>query len=168
MQCDDCKERDSVVQLVQAVDGTLKELHLCEQCAAKRGVESTVAASPPLGEMLQKVQAQTGHGRRIGGRQRADAVRCTFCSATFADFRATGRLGCAQCYGAFESSLRESVAPGARQWTSHRPEVRAPRPDALQKARDAGRAPRPAPPGRSRGNSFELAADIRDRIRVLE
>jgi len=47
MQCDDCKERESVVQLVQAVDGTLKELHLCEQCAAKRPRRSCRTPAAP-------------------------------------------------------------------------------------------------------------------------
>jgi protein arginine kinase activator len=167
MQCDDCKERDSVVQLVQAVDGNLKELHLCEQCAAKRGVESTVAASPPMTDMLQKVQAQLVMGGGTSGANSRDAVRCTFCSATLADFRATGRLGCAHCYGAFESSLRELLrrVHGSARHTGRRYEP--PQPDELQRAVTLGEL-RDRLRRAIEGEQFELAADIRDRIRVLE
>ena len=94
-------------------------------------------------------------------------MRCTFCSATFADFRATGRLGCAQCYGAFESSLRDLLrrVHGSARHTGQRYEP--PRPDALQRAVTLGEL-RDRLRRAIEGEQFELAADIRDRIRVLE
>ena len=100
MVCDSCKERDAVVHLTQIVENAVTQLHLCEKCAAEKGVETTVAMPKhPLAGLLQAAQqAPLSHG---------DAVRCTFCSATLRDFKASGRLGCAHCYGAFESSLRE-------------------------------------------------------------
>ncbi len=56
MLCDHCKDRDSVVQLVQPSRGAPSRSCICASSArAKRGVETTVAApSPPLGEFLQK------------------------------------------------------------------------------------------------------------------
>jgi protein arginine kinase activator len=172
MLCDNCRDRDSVVKLVQIVEGSPKELHLCEKCAAEKGVETLSAApSPQLAELLQKLQHQPliGSGGGGGGTSvaAADAVRCTFCSATLADFRATGRLGCAHCYGAFEGSLRTLLR---RVHGSARHEGRRydpPQPDAMQRSvtlvelRD--RLKRAI-----ETEQFELAADIRDRIRVLE
>ena len=59
MVCDACGERDAVVHLTQVVDGTVTQVHLCEKCAADKGVETTVAApKTPLTSLLQTVQQQ--------------------------------------------------------------------------------------------------------------
>ena len=39
MQCELCKEREATVHLTQVMDGAIKKLHLCEDCAAKSGVD---------------------------------------------------------------------------------------------------------------------------------
>jgi protein arginine kinase activator len=164
MLCDNCKERDAVVHLTQIVESAVTQLHLCEKCAAEKGVETTVAMPKhPLGDFLHAVQQQpsTAH---------SDAVRCTFCSISLRDFRASGRLGCAHCYGAFESSLRELLrrVHGASRHAGHRyeppqPEAMTQPPQAtmLGELRDRLRAA-------IESEQFELAADLRDRIRVLE
>jgi protein arginine kinase activator len=172
MLCDNCKDRDSVVKLVQIVEGSPKELHLCEKCAAEKGVETKVAATPPqLGDLLQKVQQQLvmagGPGGGGGSAASRDAVRCTFCSGTLADFRATGRLGCAHCYGAFEASLRELLrrVHGSARHAGRRYDP--PRPDAMQREVTLGEL-RDRLKRAIESEQFELAADIRDRIRVME
>ena len=43
MLCDNCKERDAVVHLTRIVAGAVIQLHLCEKCAAAKGVETTLA-----------------------------------------------------------------------------------------------------------------------------
>src|SRR5579863_4423154 len=104
MLCDKCKERDAVVHLnLTELDevGNAKQLHLCERCAAAHGVETTVATPKhPLGEFLQQVHEKAANAAN-------DTVRCTFCNCTLADFRATGRWGCARCYSNFEPTIRE-------------------------------------------------------------
>ncbi len=83
MLCDNCKDRDSVVKLVQIVEGSPKELHLCEKCAAKRASRPLPPTpAPQLAELLQKLQQQPLIGGGSGGGTgpaNADAVRCTFC-----------------------------------------------------------------------------------------
>jgi protein arginine kinase activator len=163
MVCDNCRERDAVVHLTQIVENAVTQLHLCEKCAAAKGVETTVAPKHPLGDFLQQVQQQ--HAAATGGR--GDAARCHFCSATMKDFRTTGRLGCPHCYQAFEGSLRDLLRR------------------VHNSARHAGRRYDPPVPAMSEklsllgelrqrlrraieNEEFELAADLRDRIRVLE
>lgn len=171
MLCDNCKDRDSVVKLVQIVEGSPKELHLCEKCAAEKGVETLPAApAPQLAELLQKLQQQPllgGSGPGGSTVPSADAARCTFCQASLADFRATGRLGCAHCYGAFEGSLRSLLrrVHGSARHSGRR--YVPPRPDAMQRAVTLGEL-RDRLKRAIESEQFELAADIRDRIRVLE
>src|SRR5258708_25290920 len=102
MVCDDCQENDAVVQLTALKDNVVVQLHLCERWAAQRGVETTMNTLPkhPLGEFLNQVQQQLITAP-------TDAAKCSFCGSTMADFRATGRWGCARCYSQFEAGIRE-------------------------------------------------------------
>ncbi len=160
MLCDQCNERDAVVHLTQIVEAEVTQLHLCEKCAAAKGIETTVAMPKhPLSDFLHAVQQQATPV--IG-----DQTRCAYCQTSLRDFRATGRLGCAQCYTAFEGALRELLrrvhgaarhrgreyeTPGASMGPVA--EVDALR-ERLQQAVAA--------------EEFEAAAILRDQIRTLE
>jgi len=160
MLCDSCRERDAVVYLTTIENNAVHQLHLCEKCAAERGVETTVATPKhPLGEFLNSVHQQTAAV--------TDAQRCTFCNTTMADFRATGRWGCARCYTNFEAGIRELLR---RVHGNHRHVGRSYRPpmsETLERAAVLGELK-----DRLRraieSEQFEVAADLRDRIRVLE
>jgi protein arginine kinase activator len=161
MLCDHCKERDAVVHLTRIVDNAVTQLHLCEKCAAAKGVETTIALPQhPLGEILQAVQ-QAPSG------QASDAGVCAFCGATARDFRATGRLGCAHCYDAMESSLRELLRRlhGSSRHVGQRYEP--PRPESLAES-DARAVLRDRLQRAVEAEQFELAAQLRDQLRVLE
>lgn len=160
MLCDNCQERDAVVHLTRIVDNTMTQLHLCEKCAAAKGVETTLAVPQhPLGEILQAVQQQSTAG--------TDAAVCSFCGATPRDFRATGKLGCPHCYDSMEGSLRELLRRlhGSSRHVGKRYEAPvthvSSKADSVHDLRDRLRRAVDA-------EQFELAAELRDRIRVLE
>ena len=165
MLCDSCRERDAVVHLTQIVDNAVTQLHLCEKCAAAKGVETTVAPKHPLGEFLHQVQQQ--HSTAVSGGARADAARCHFCSATMKDFRTSGRLGCPHCYQAFEASLRDLLrrVHNASRHVGRRYDP--PQPAMSEKLSLLGEL-RQRLRRAIENEEFELAADLRDRIRVLE
>lgn len=161
MICDVCKEGDAVIQLTEIEGSGVRLLHLCERCAAERGVETTVAApKPQITDFLQSVhqamQATQG-----------DAARCTFCSSTFRDFRSTGRLGCAHCYDAFENSMRDLLrrVHGNSKHVGRRYE-----PPASTVIPDAGTANELRDRLRRAIDSeqFEVAAALRDKLRGME
>lgn len=161
MVCDSCHERDAVVNLTTIENNAVRQLHLCEQCAAERGVETTVATPKhPLGEFLQAMQQQSVPAS-------TDSGKCAFCGLTMKDFRATGRMGCSRCYSTFESSMREllrRVHGGSR----HSGRVyRAPQEEVVGKAGALGEL-RERLRRAIEQEQFEAAADLRDRIRVLE
>ncbi|HEY0932049.1 MAG TPA: UvrB/UvrC motif-containing protein [Gemmatimonas sp.] len=162
MLCDSCQERDAVVHLTRIVDNAVTQLHLCEKCAAAKGVETTLSVPQhPLGEILQAVQQQGG------GTAGEDAASCRFCGATARDFRASGRLGCPHCYDAMERSLRELLRRlhGSSRHVGNRYEPPVAhvleKSDSVHDLRDRLRRAVDA-------EQFELAAELRDRIRVLE
>src|SRR5947208_12509526 len=128
MVCDNCHERDAVVNLTTIENNVVRQLHLCERCAAERGVETSVAMPKhPLGDFVKAVQEQSVPAG-------TDAGRCSFCGQTMRDFRETGRMGCARCYTTFEPSMREllrRVHAGPRHVGR---QYRAPNDASLEKA----------------------------------
>lgn len=161
MLCDQCHERDAVLNLTQIVENAVTQLHLCEKCAAERGIETTVSAPKhPLGDFLEEVQKQ-------GLVHPADAARCPYCGTSLKDFRASGRLGCAQCYGAFEQSLRDLLrrVHGSAQHVGRTYAV--PNPDLLERDVSLG-ALRAQLQKAIESEEFETAARLRDEIRLLE
>ena len=97
-----------------------------------------------------------------------DSVRCPECGSTLRDFRDSGRLGCDRCYATFDGHLRDLLRRlhGSSQHVGERYElpgeagVSDPRSQLLELKAQLRRA--------VEGENFELAADLRDRIRVLE
>lgn len=169
MLCDHCGERDAAVLLTTIENDSVRQLNLCERCAAERGVETpSVLPKNPLGQFLQAVQQQaTAASAAGGGSAREDAVRCTFCSTSLRDFRASGRLGCAHCYGAFERSLRDLL----RRVHGHSVHVgrqyRPPHGEVLERAATLSEL-RARLERAVEGEEFEEAASLRDQIRGME
>jgi protein arginine kinase activator len=161
MVCDQCHERDAVVHLTQIVDGAVSQIHLCEKCSAERGIETTVAVPKhPLGDFLQAVQQQAAQ-------MPGDAARCAYCGTSLRDFRASGRLGCAHCYGAFEHSLRELLrrVHGSTRHEGWRYESADP---ALMQRDMTLQELRRKLEQAVESEEFESAAALRDQIRGLE
>ena len=164
MLCDNCKERDAVINLTQVEHDSKVTLHLCEQCAQQKGVETGGAVvKTPLGKFLTAL----GTGGALVPAP-ADGVRCPACGSTLRDFRDSGRLGCEQCYIAFEGHLRDLLRRlhGSSQHVGERyampgaGDAADPRSALLELKAQLRRA--------VEGENFELAAELRDRIRVLE
>jgi len=163
MQCDHCHDRAAAIHLTQIVNNSVTTLHLCETCAAEKGVQtSATVAKFPLSDFL----ATMGKGAAAALPAEAEAGRCDFCGATLQDFRDSGRLGCPQCYESFAAHLRNLLRRlhGSSQ---HVGEVYLspvagddPRRQLLDLREQLKRA--------VDAENFELAAELRDRIRVLE
>lgn len=162
MLCDNCKERDAVIQVTQVTETPVRQLNLCEKCAAERGIETQVTMpKPPLTDFFLAVQQkQLAAGA-------TDTWRCTFCSATLKDFQNTGRLGCAYCYSAFESKLRDLLrrvqGNSRHQGKKYQAPHMQPPEGATMLAELRERLKRAI-----EQEQFEEAAKLRDQIKVME
>jgi protein arginine kinase activator len=163
-RCDNCGEREAVIHLTQIVDNTVSTVHLCEPCAAEKGVDTAAqVAKYPLGDFLASLGEAAAP--EPGG---AAAAACPACGATLQDFRQTGRLGCAGCYAAFGSQLRDLLRRihGNTQHEGERYRGPAGGPGAPATA-DAGEL-RDRLRRAVEAEDFEEAARLRDAIRGLE
>jgi protein arginine kinase activator len=162
MSCDQCREREAVIHLTQIVNEQVTTLHLCEKCAAEKGVENPGATKTPLGSFL----AAMGKGAEEVPASRPGDV-CNRCGATFQDFRETGRLGCPDCYRAFDVPLRDLLRR-LHGSTHHLGERYAEREPAATVAREQSVDLREQLRLAVETENFELAAELRDRLRVTE
>lgn len=164
MQCENCGERAAAIHLTQIVDNSVTTKHLCEQCAADLGIQTSAQVANPLSDFLGSMGKGAAEKLPAG----RETGRCEFCGGTLNDFRETGRLGCARCYESFEGHLRDLLR---RLHGSSRHVGESYTPPGTRRAAAA-------PPGLSElreqlrraveAENFELAAELRDRIRVLE
>ena len=104
MLCDECGERPAEIQLTTIEESEMKTHHLCSVCASEKGVSSSTSAKAPLVDFL----AQLGKTEPQDS-SREQGEPCPYCGTTAADFRRTGRLGCAECWAHFDSRLRGLV-----------------------------------------------------------
>ena len=160
--CDNCGSRPATVNLTQIENNEMFSYHLCEDCAAEKGLETTSepSGSSPLPDFL----AQIGDEPR--GEDDPDS-ECSFCGLTLTVFRETGRLGCPHCYETFESHLRRLLrrVPGG---TKHVGKIYLPPDPTVSEMEKRMEALRRKLHRAVEAEDFERAAELRDRIRSLE
>jgi protein arginine kinase activator len=156
--CQACGKNPAAVHVRRVSAGEEVEMRLCVSCAQEHGLEpsGTEALSADSLDKLFQGMRTTEDSR----------TSCPRCGLVFSEFKSTGRLGCAECYGAF-APLLEPLLRRVHGSTEH-----------------LGRAP--ASEGESRENlarlrrlneeldravgaeDYERAAQLRDEIRRLE
>ena len=161
MVCESCDDHEAVIHLTEIKNNQMSMTHLCEKCAAAKGVE--VAEGPP-NFPLTDFLAQLGD---ISEPSPPSEATCAFCSLTFAQFRETGRLGCPHCYASFEGHLR-GLLRRIHGGTQHVGKVYLPLdPTASERAQRLEGLRRRLQRAVD-SEDFERAAEIRDLIRSLE
>ncbi|HWB20561.1 MAG TPA: UvrB/UvrC motif-containing protein [Phycisphaerales bacterium] len=97
MKCDLC-DKPACVHEVTLKNGVKKEVHLCEEHARQSGIQ--IPTHQPINQLLTQFVVAQG-----AKQQRVMAKPCPNCGLTFAQFKQTGRVGCPECYTAFEEQL---------------------------------------------------------------
>ncbi len=163
MKCEICGERPAKVHYTEMKDDEVRQLRLCERCAEEKGLTKLDGKySFSLPDLLGGLADDDLPGEKPQG----PSIGCPCCGLTYSQFKATGRLGCSECYDVFHAPLGP----------------------LLKRVHGADTHTGKTPPGRSRPRSeeaelrtlklqleeairhedFESAATIRDRIRALE
>ncbi len=158
MICDVCKKNQATVFFTQIVGGKLQKVNLCEGCSKENGI------TDPVGFSLADKLLGLGAAQEI---ERGGGVqRCPVCQFSQADFKKTGRLGCAACYDTFAEGL-QSLLKGMHKGTSHVGKVPSRLQETMereQQLKDLHRNLRKA----VEAEDYESAAELRDQIRGLE
>jgi len=160
MICDVCKTNEASVFLTQIVEGKVQKVNLCDSCSKAKGVEDPTGFA--LADLLLGLGATQEIERASGGA----AQRCPGCGFSQADFKKTGRLGCAQCYETFGEGLN-SLLKAMHKGTIHTGKVPA-RISRLIEHETALKTLQRDLQKAVADENYESAAQIRDQLRQLE
>ncbi len=158
MTCDVCKTNQATVFLTQIVDGKMQKVNLCEACSKEKGV------TDPTGFALADLLLGLGAAQEI--EKGSGSQKCTICGFSQADFKKTGRLGCAHCYETFEEGL-SSLLKAMHKGTSHIGKI----PSRLAKTLQLDAEMKTLQKDLERAvaeENYESAAEIRDKIKQIE
>jgi protein arginine kinase activator len=158
MMCQRCQE-EARIHLTETVDGRRRELHLCEPCARKAGLD--LPESPPDLALDAVVQGLiVAHVGELVG-ELAD-LTCPDCGLKFMEFRARGRLGCPNDYGVFARGLL-SLVQRTHGATRHVGKVARRRPAAGRRLRLRTQLREAIA-----REDYEQAARLRDQLRLKD
>lgn len=99
MLCDICGKNEAMVHLTEIINEQMTKLHLCEECARKKGAEMEEHFG--LADLLAGLANLDTSVETMKDRK----VKCSSCGMTYTDFKKAGRLGCGQCYETFKTYL---------------------------------------------------------------
>ena len=157
--------KPATVHLTDVSNNAKRELHLCEDCAKGQGVtiKSYLNKDPAVAESAFLNQLAQSQAEAADDEQ---ALACSRCGTTYGSFRSQGKFGCPHCYVVFRKPLLNllekihgkvehvgKVPSRTGEESARQQQLRGLRSD-LEKA--------------VRGEDYEKAAELRDRIYGLE
>jgi len=156
MLCQKCGMNEATVHLVQVINGKKAEQHICPACAnmqEKSWFDTGVNINKMLSGFFEPIHRQ-------------ESVKCNSCGVSFDEFLKTGLLGCSDCYTAFNHLLTNPLKRMQGGAVSHRgkklggvssEKQEEKTPSLKQQLKVAIET-----------ENYELAAELRDRIREQE
>lgn len=158
MNCNFC-EQPATVFYTQVVQGQMKKICLCEDCAEAKGITNPDAFS--MADVLMDDQPQQANAVPILGSE-----SCDKCGFTLEDLRKVGRLGCSACYQAFQAEILPMLEK-MHKGVSHCGKVPEGLVDTLVKRQQLAKLRAQLEKAIS-DEDFEAAAEHRDSIKELE
>lgn len=152
MKCDKCGQNEASIHMVNIENGVTSESYLCGACAAQSGM---LAGPFSLKDMFTSFMPP-----------QAKEKTCSQCGTTIADIKKTGFAGCEHCY----EELREDLLPMLKALHGSITHVGT-APEHSGATRDSGNELNLLRNKLSSAISeerYEEAAQLRDRIRILE
>jgi protein arginine kinase activator len=99
--CKHCGVRPAKIHFTEIVNNQTVTTDLCVECAESRGIDVPATGSYGLGDLVAGL-IDTGASTQS---EKMGRVKCPACSFEYSNFKKAGRLGCSECYEAFETQL---------------------------------------------------------------
>ncbi|NLI96359.1 MAG: excinuclease ABC subunit B [Synergistaceae bacterium] len=170
MLCERCGKNTAEVHIRQAIQGVVSEHHLCKECAR----ELTSGWKPgsnflefSIGSFLENLCKTLGPEPQEQGKATRAVPTCPRCGLDFEGFRKTGRFGCAECYRAFREWIRPLFTRihGSETYRGPAPGQGTSSVQGMDDELERLKIQLKEAVSEER---YEMAATLRDRIRILE
>ena len=164
MLCENCHQKDATVHLTHIVDGKVEKFHLCEACAAQKGID--VHAEPmDLSGMMESMKEQLAQLKDPPPPRYTGTTVCPACGLTRTEILKKGRLGCDRCYEVFAAEMLPVVV-SVQHGDQHLGKVPRRASERMKTSVEMARLRRELDQAVA-GENYELAARLRDQIRSL-
>jgi protein arginine kinase activator len=163
VKCQVCGEAEATIHFKELKNEEMHELHLCPTCAEEKGFHSLVEQDKAS---LTNQLIWMAENLYPEGSGKVGQVQCGRCGLRYSEFTRVGRLGCMDCYTAFDLQIRRLLrrvhgstkhvgkTPGRPQPVTGRRATLHRLQEELQQA--------------IASEEYERAARLRDEIRSLE
>ena len=153
MKCEKCGKNIATTHIKSIVNGKVSSLKLCEYCAALNGLSQL---NNSLFGDLFSTDKNTG----------TTDMACSSCGTKLSEIVASGLLGCADCYKAFNKELSTAIkrVHGRTMYSGKIPQTSAPR---LYDTSLISKLKKEMAEAVDTEN-FERAAELRDKIKEIE
>ncbi|MEQ1831673.1 MAG: UvrB/UvrC motif-containing protein [Candidatus Eisenbacteria bacterium] len=163
MLCQICGKNPASVHFTEIHDNKMSEIHVCERCAEEKGMHTPAQQHKfEIADLLAGMVDSMTHTEE----ERVGHVQCPRCGLLYSSFKETGRLGCADCYTAFQFQLRPLLRR-IHGDTHHRGKAPVRGQESVSSTRTIQRLHDELQRAVER-EEFERAAQVRDEIRKLE
>ncbi|MCD6308751.1 MAG: UvrB/UvrC motif-containing protein [Candidatus Latescibacteria bacterium] len=166
MKCQICHKNDAKIVFTQIVNNEKVVLHICPECARKKGLSIEIDISPPVSASVEKLLK--GFDKTVEEREEEEIpdLVCDNCGLTFREFKKSGLFGCDRCHEAFGDYMKDILTeihgidiheaeppPAGHEVVEIRHELK----DLRAKLKHSVEM-----------ENYELAAELRDRISELQ
>jgi protein arginine kinase activator len=162
MLCEKCKKNQATVHMKQVINGDVKEMYLCSDCAEKAGLTTSFS----FNDMFKDLFNVTADSAFLGSGFDSAIDRCPVCGQTYSQFRQNGKLGCGECIKHFGPYM-DSVLKSIHGSSEHKGKIPHKSGGAMAAKREKELLKRKLAAA-IENEEFEEAAKLRDRIRSLE
>jgi len=174
MLCELCHMRPARVHFTNIVNNQKVEMHICEQCANEKAQLSFAFPSFPanLNGLITELlgfDIDSGSSAKFQNQYLGTIPRrkqCEKCGMTLDEFLKAGKVGCSNCYTAFDEKLNPLIRrlQGSVKHNGKVPANVAKKASANQKIEELKEMLNRA----IEREEYEKAAEIRDKIKSLE
>jgi protein arginine kinase activator len=110
MLCQKCNQNEATIHFRQNINGDVKEINLCPQCAAELGNDAVFNGLEdfnPFGVINVGIQNFLGSlfSQELPQRKNPEGRKCSFCGTTFEEFAQSAMAGCSSCYQEFSGEM---------------------------------------------------------------
>lgn len=115
MLCSVCNKNHATIHIQEVVNGVKKTIHICQVCAAAKGLNVPGFEGMNLTEFLYNISSDDPKESQSivideNEIKTADVLACSKCGWDSEKMKKTGRLGCPECYHTFRDKLADSLA----------------------------------------------------------
>ena len=165
MLCERCKKKDATMLMQKLVNGQKTNINLCSDCA---GEMMTADMLIPISfdnlfkGFLDHILTLANAGKQ--DEEQFPDISCPVCKTTYETFKKTGRLGCYNCYSVFRNEL-DGIFKNVQGGGEHRGKYPQRLGAELKSRREVERLKEELTRA-VKNEEYELAADLRDKIRA--